>query len=100
MCGLEGGCKGPLFEDEGRLHRAVRKAWSERLRMQRRDRMFAARDGRRFRTPQRRCSKLAVGGETVLETLLTARAEHFQKLARLRAEMENGFVGDTVPCEW
>ena len=47
--------EGPLVDEKSR---AVRKrvrfyaARSERIRMQRRERMFAARDSRRFRTPQ------------------------------------------------
>ena len=66
--------KGPLFDEKSRLRRAVRKrvrfcaARSERMRMQRRERMFAAKDSRRFRTPQwkkSRCAKLVVGGEVV-----------------------------------
>ena len=62
----KGPSEGPLFEEKGRLHRAVRKrvrfcaARSERLRMQRRDRMFAAGDGRRFKSPQRRKSAVAL----------------------------------------
>ena len=95
----EAGCpgEGPVFEEKCRLHRAVRKrvrfcaARSERLQMQRRDRMFAARDNRRFRTPHRRksrCAKLAVGEEVVQdpEILLQVWVEHFQKLMRSRAE--------------
>ena len=91
--------EGPLFEEKGRLRRAVRKrvrfcaARSERLRMQRRDRMFAAGDGRRFKSPQRRksrCAKLAVGGGGDIvqdpETLLQVWVEHFQKLAKSRVE--------------
>ena len=55
--------------------------------MQRRDRMFAARDNRRFRTPHRRksrCAKLAVGEEVVQdpEILLQVWVEHFQKLMK------------------
>ena len=66
--------EGPLFDEKSRLCRGLRKrvrfcaARSERMRMQRRERMFAARDSRRFRTPQwkkSRCVKLAVGREVV-----------------------------------
>ena len=83
---------GLLYEEKNRLRCAVRKrirwcaAKSERLRVQRRDRLFAHQDGRRFRTPQRkksRCSKLIVGEEVVqdLERLLKVWANHFQVLA-------------------
>ena len=59
--------------------------------MQRRERMFAARDSRRFRTPQwkkSRCAKLAVVGEVVQdpEVLLQMWVEHFQKLMKSRVE--------------
>ena len=48
---------GLLYEEKNRLRCAMRKrirwcaAKSERLRVQRRDRLFAHQDGRRFRTP-------------------------------------------------
>ena len=52
--------------------------------------MFAARDSRRFRTPQwkkSRCAKLAVGGEVVQDPeVLQVWAEHFQKLMKSRVE--------------
>ena len=80
--------EGPLFDEKIRLRSAVRKrvrwcaAKAERLRHQRRDRVFATQDSRRFMTPQRRkarCSKLVIGGETVQdsETLLKIWAGHF-----------------------
>ena len=61
-------------------------AKSERLRVQRRDRLFAHQNGRRFRTPQRkksRCSKLIVGEEVMQdpERLLKIWANHFRVLA-------------------
>ena len=57
--------------------------------------MFAAKDRRRFRTPQlkkSRCAKLAVGGEVVQdpETLLQVWVEHYQKLMKLRVECTPG----------
>ena len=53
--------------------------------------MLAARDSRRFRTPQwkkSRCAKLAVGGEVVqdADVLLQVWVEHFQKLMKSRVE--------------
>ena len=60
---------GPQFEEKNRLRRAARKrvrwcaARTERSHVQRRDRLFAAGDNHRFKTPQRkksRCSKLVV----------------------------------------
>ena len=87
--------EGPLFEEKSRLRSAVRKrirwcaARDERLRHQRRDKLFATQDSRRFVTPQRRkarCSKLVIGGETVQDPdcLLKIWAEHFGKLAESR----------------
>ena len=84
--------EGLLYEEKNRLKRAVRKrirwcaAKSERLRVQRRDRLFAHQDGRRFRTLQRkksRCSKLIVDEEVVQdpERLLKVWANHFRVLA-------------------
>ena len=72
---------GPLYEEKNRSRHAVRKrirwcaARSERMRAQRRDKLFAYQDVRRFKTPQSkksRCSKLNVGEEVVqdLEHLL------------------------------
>ncbi len=96
--------EGPLSEEKNRLRRAVRKrvrwcaARSERVRSQRRDKLFAARDSQRFRTPhtrKSRCSKLVVGEETVQdpELLLKVWAEYFQKLGESR-------LGDTPDaCE-
>ncbi len=96
--------EGPLSEEKNRLRRAVRKrvrwfaARSERVRSQRRDKLFAARDSQRFRTPhtrKSRCSKLVVGEETVQdpEVLLKVWAEYFQKLGESR-------LGDTPDaCE-
>ena len=92
--------EGPLSEDKNRLRRAVRKrvhwcvARSERLRVQKRDRLFVTQDSRRFKTPQMkksRCSKLVVRGEKIQdpETLLKVWAEHFQKLDESR-------LGDTL----
>ena len=58
--------EGPLFEEKSRLRSAVRKrirwcaARDERLRYQRRDKLFATQDNRSFIAPQRRkarCSK-------------------------------------------
>ena len=66
--------EGPLSEQKNRLQRAVRKevqwcaARSERLQVQKRDRLFVAQDSRRFKTPQTkksRWSKLVVGGEII-----------------------------------
>ena len=59
--------------------------------MQRRERMFVARDSRTFRTLQwkkSKCAKLAVGGEVVQdpEVLLQVWVEHFQKLMKSRVE--------------
>ena len=82
---------GPLSEEKNRLRRAVRKrvrwcaAKAERIRTQRRDRLFSAMDNRRFRIPQKRksrCSKLVVGEEIVQdpEMLLKVWAEHFKML--------------------
>ena len=84
------GCpsKGPLSEEKNRLRRVVRKrvrwcaAKSERLRVQWRDRLFALKDGKRYRFPQRmksRCSKLFVCEEIVQDTerLLKVWADHF-----------------------
>ena len=54
---------GPLFEENNRLCRAVRKrvrwcaAKSEHLRVQRRDRLFVTHDHRRFMTPQRKMAR-------------------------------------------
>ena len=87
--------EGPLFDEKSRLRSAVRKKVrryadkSERLRDQRRDKLFATRDGRRFVTLQRknaRCSKLVVDGETIQdpERLLQIRVGHFGKLAESR----------------
>ena len=64
-------------------------ARSERLRMQRREKLFVHQDNRRFWTPQRnksRCSKLIVGEEVVQgpERLLEAWANHFRALAESR----------------
>ena len=61
--------------------------------MQKRDRLFAAQDRRRFKTSQMkksRCTKLVVGGVTIQdpETLLAVWVEHFQKQGELR-------LGDT-----
>ena len=65
---------GPLSEEKNRMRRAVRRrvrwcaARTERLRVQRRDRLFTAGDNHRFKTPQRkksRCSKLVVEDVTV-----------------------------------
>ena len=88
---LEGCWEGPLSEEKKRLHRAVRKrvrwyaARTEISRAQRRDRLFAAGDNHRFKTPQRRksrCSKLVVEDVTLQdpEVLLKVWAEHFQTL--------------------
>lgn len=96
--------EGPLFDEKGRLRRAVRKrvrfcaARSERLRMQRRDRMFATKDWGRFRTPQTRksrCSKLVVDGEIVQdpEALLHVWVQHFQKLSKSKEESTPGLCG-------
>jgi len=57
--------------------------------------MFAARDSRRFGTPQwnkSRCAKLAVGGEMVQdpEAVLQVWVEHFQKLMKSRVESTHG----------
>ena len=70
----EAGCpsEGSLFEEKCRLRRAVKRrvrfcaAKAERLRIQRRDRMFSVEARSRFRLPGRknsRCSKLMVDGE-------------------------------------
>ena len=75
--------EGALFDEKGRLQTAVRK------------KMFASRDGRRFKTPQQksRCAKLAVRGEVVQDPeLLQVCAENFQKLTKSRVES-----GDIVP---
>ena len=72
----DAGCpsEGPLFEEKGRLRRAVRRrvrfcaAKAERMRIQRRDKMFAAGARSRFKLPGRknnRCSKLIVDGEVI-----------------------------------
>ena len=62
--------EGPLYEKKGRLRQAVRRrvrfcaAQAERLRIQRREKMFATGSRCRFFTPQRsksRCSKLMKG---------------------------------------
>ena len=97
MAWKSAGCptEGPLFDEKSRLRSAVRKrvrwcaARAERLRHQWRDKLFAARDSRRFAAPQRRkarYSKLVVGGETVQdpESLLQIWTEHFGKLAESR----------------
>ena len=88
---------GPLSEEKNRLRRAVRKrvrwcaARAERIRTQRRDRLFSAMDNRRFRTPQKRksrCSKLVVGEETVQdpEALLKVWTDHFKALGESKLE--------------
>ena len=64
-------------------------ARAERLRHQRRDKLFSAQDSGRFLMPQRRkarCSKLASGGETVQDPdrLLQIWVECFGRLAELR----------------
>ena len=97
---------GPLSEEKNRLRRAVRKrvrwcaAKAERIRTQRRDRLFSAMDNRRFRTPQKRksrCSKLVVGEETVQdpEMLLKVWAEHFKMLgeSKLRDALSRIWTG-------
>ena len=72
----DAGCpsRGPLYEEKGRLRRAVRRrvwfctARAERLRIQRRERMFAAGLSCRFRAPHKSkswCSKLVVDGEVI-----------------------------------
>ena len=60
----QAGCpgEGPLFEEKSRLRRAVRRvrfcaARAERMRIQRRDRMFASGNRHRFSTPMRKCGK-------------------------------------------
>ena len=94
---------GPLSEEKNRIRRAVRKrvrwcaARTERSRVQRRNRLFAAGDNHRFKTPQRkksRCSKLVVEDVTVQdpEVLLKVWAEHFQKLGESRLHCKNGGV--------
>ena len=64
--------EGPLYEEKGRLRRAVRRrmrfcaAQAERLCIQRREKMFATGSRCRFLTPQRSkscCSKLMMGGK-------------------------------------
>ena len=86
---------GPLSEEKNRMRRAVWKrvrwcaARTERSRVQRRDRLFAAGDNHGFRTPQRkksRCSKLVMENVTVQdpEVLLKVWVEHFQKLGESR----------------
>lgn len=59
--------------------------------MQRRDKMFAARDSRRFRTPQRkkyRCSKLALGERWCRTQRFWFRSGWiiFQKLTKSKVE--------------
>ena len=97
--------EGPLFDEKCRLHRAVRKrlrfcaARSERVRVHRRERMFAARDSKRFRTPQwkkSRCAKLAVGGEMAqdpeallqVQKLMKSRVESTPGLCELKQKVE------------
>jgi len=94
----EAGCplEGPLYEEKGRLRRAVRRrvrfcaARAERLRIQRRDRMFASGNRFRFRTPRRRkrCCKLVVDGKVVSdpEVLIGEWVEHFRELAKSRRD--------------
>ena len=96
---------GPLSDEKNRLRRAVRKrvrwcaAKAERMRNQRRDRLFTSQSNGRFRTPQKnkqsRCSKLVVGDTMVQdpEILLKVWAEHFHKLGETK-------LGDSLDaCE-
>jgi len=92
--------EGPLYEEKGRLRRAVRRrvrfcaARAERLRIQRRDRMFASGNRFRFRTPRRRkrCCKLVVDGKVVSdpEVLIGEWVEHFRELAKSRRDGTSG----------
>ena len=89
---------GPLYEEKGRLRRAVRRrvrfcaARVERLRIQRRERMFAVGSRGRFRAPHRgksRCTRLVVdGGEVVSdpESLLQVWASHLSQLCKSRGD--------------
>jgi len=98
----EAGCplEGPLYEEKGRLRRAVRRrvrfcaARAERLRIQRRDRMFASGNRFRFRTPRqrKRCCKLVVDGKVVSnpEVLIGEWVEHFRELAKSRRDGTSG----------
>ena len=70
---------------------------AERLRIQRRDKMFAAGNGSRFRTPlqrKSRCSKLMVEGEIIGDTepLLREWTGHFSKLAKSKVVTMPGLV--------
>ena len=88
--------EGPLFEEKGRLRRAVRQrvrfcaARAERQRIQRRDRLFAVGDRNRFRAPKGRQNecKLVVNGKIVKdpELLLDEWVSPFSRLAKSRRE--------------
>ena len=83
----------PLYEEKNKSRCAVRKRIrccadnSERIRAQRRDKMFVHQDARRFQTQRgqkSRCSKLIVGEEIVQDQEhLVAWANHFRMLLLL-----------------
>ena len=91
---MEGsGCpsEGSLFEEKGRLRGAVRRrvifcaAKAERMRIQRRDKMFTA--GAKSQTAWQkcnRCSKLIVDGDVISspQSLMEVWAHHFSNLAK------------------
>ena len=93
-----------ILAHKNRLRREVRKrirwcaARSERIRVQRRDRLFSVGVDRRFKTPQRRratCSKLAVGEEVVQDPqrLLEIWAAHFQSLGKSKLQCGSEWNG-------
>ena len=101
----QAGCpgEGPLFEEKSGLRRAVRRrvrfctARAERMRIQRRDRMFASDNRHRFNTPMQkksRCGKLIVNGEVVSdpEVLLDVWVKHFSELAKSRRDEMPGMA--------
>ena len=73
----------------------------ERLKVLWRDRLFAQKDGRRYRFPQRmksRCSKLFVGEEIVQDTerLLKVWANHFLVLSESRLGVNHGSYDEKI----
>ena len=89
----DAGCpsEGSLFEEKGRLRGAVRRrvifcaAKAERMRIQRRDKMFTA--GAKSQTAWQkcnRCSKLIVDGDVISspQSLMEVWAHHFSNLAK------------------
>ena len=89
--------EGPLYDEKGRLRRAVRQrvrycaAKAERLCIQRRDRLFAKIEKNRFRSQggRQNGSKLVVNGNVVSdqEALMEVWLEHFSGLAKSRRDV-------------